>query len=131
MAAAAASREQRAHGERREYRCDPHRGAHSLSPCRRRAATRGAATALGERRARRAAAREPEAAASRGQAQLIEVRERLREKFLLIAPCTHQAACGLLVPENERHWCHQFALPPSGIMENCPRNARKPRARSS
>jgi len=47
---------------------------------------------------------------------LIEVRERLREKFLLIAPCTHQAACGLLVPENERHWCHQFALPPSGIM---------------
>src|SRR3989441_2168754 len=47
---------------------------------------------------------------------LIEVRERLREKFLLIAPCTHQAACGLLVPENERHWCHHFASPPAGIM---------------
>jgi len=47
---------------------------------------------------------------------LIEVRERLREKFLLIAPCTHQAGCGLLVPENERHWCHHFASPPAGIM---------------
>jgi ribosomal protein RSM22 (predicted rRNA methylase) len=47
---------------------------------------------------------------------LIEVRERLREKFLLIAPCTHQAACGLRVPENERHWCHHFASPPAGIM---------------
>jgi Mitochondrial small ribosomal subunit Rsm22 len=47
---------------------------------------------------------------------LIEVRERLREKFLLIAPCTHQAACGLRAPENERHWCHHFASPPAGIM---------------
>jgi hypothetical protein len=47
---------------------------------------------------------------------LIEVRERLREKFLLIAPCTHQAACGLCAPENERHWCHHFAKPPAGIM---------------
>ena len=47
---------------------------------------------------------------------LIEVRELLREKFLLIAPCTHQAACGLRTPENERHWCHHFASPPAGIM---------------
>jgi hypothetical protein len=47
---------------------------------------------------------------------LIEVRERLREKFLLIAPCTHQAACGLCAPGNERHWCHHFAAPPAGIM---------------
>jgi SAM-dependent methyltransferase len=47
---------------------------------------------------------------------LIEVRERLREQFLLIAPCTHQAACGLFAPENERHWCHHFASPPPNIM---------------
>jgi hypothetical protein len=47
---------------------------------------------------------------------LIEVRERLREQFLLIAPCTHQAACGLLALGNERHWCHHFAAPPAGIM---------------
>jgi hypothetical protein len=47
---------------------------------------------------------------------LITRRENLREQFLLIAPCTHQAACGLLTPENERHWCHHFASPPAGIM---------------
>ena len=47
---------------------------------------------------------------------LIAMREALHEQFLVIAPCTHQAACGLLAPENGRHWCHHFAEPPSGIM---------------
>ena len=47
---------------------------------------------------------------------LIAMREALREQFLVVAPCTHQAACGLLAPENGRHWCHHFAAPPSGIM---------------
>jgi len=47
---------------------------------------------------------------------LIAMREALREQFLVIAPCTHQATCGLLAPENARHWCHRFAAPPSGIM---------------
>ena len=47
---------------------------------------------------------------------LIAVRERLRANFLVIAPCTHQCACGLLAPENVRHWCHHFAKPPPGIM---------------
>jgi len=47
---------------------------------------------------------------------LIAIREQLREKFLLIAPCPHQGACGLLIPQNARHWCHHFARPPHGIM---------------
>jgi len=47
---------------------------------------------------------------------LIALREALREQFRVIAPCTHQAGCGLLAPENARHWCHYFAAPPSGIM---------------
>ncbi len=47
---------------------------------------------------------------------LISVREHLGDAFLLIAPCTHQAACGLLAPANERHWCHHFASSPPGIM---------------
>ena len=47
---------------------------------------------------------------------LIAVRERLREEFEVIAPCTHQAACGLLTAGNARHWCHNFAAPPPGIM---------------
>ena len=46
---------------------------------------------------------------------LIEVREQLRDRFRLVAPCTHQAACGLLAPENARHWCHHFATPPVGV----------------
>jgi hypothetical protein len=46
---------------------------------------------------------------------LIAVREQLRDRFRMIAPCTHQRACGLLTPENTRHWCHHFAAPPVGI----------------
>jgi SAM-dependent methyltransferase len=46
---------------------------------------------------------------------LIELREILRTDFRVVAPCTHQAACGLLAPENARHWCHAFAPPPSAI----------------
>lgn len=47
--------------------------------------------------------------------RLIAIRERLRATFNVIAPCTHSAICGLLVPGNERHWCHHFATPPSEI----------------
>jgi hypothetical protein len=46
---------------------------------------------------------------------LIEIREQLRGRFRLIAPCTHQTGCGLLAPDNARHWCHHFAAPPSEI----------------
>lgn len=47
---------------------------------------------------------------------LIALREALREQFNVIAPCTHQGACGLLAAQNARHWCHHFAAPPAGIM---------------
>ncbi len=46
---------------------------------------------------------------------LIAIRERLRQRFHLIAPCTHQERCGILAPENERHWCHHFAEPPPEV----------------
>jgi len=42
-------------------------------------------------------------------------REQLRERFRVIAPCPHQTACGVLAAGNERHWCHFFASPPSGL----------------
>lgn len=32
-----------------------------------------------------------------------------------VAPCPHQAACGMLATGNDRHWCHFFAAPPAGI----------------
>ena len=46
-----------------------------------------------------------------------------RERWLaaggnVVAPCTHRAACGLLAPGNERHWCHYFASPPPEIFAN-------------
>lgn len=44
--------------------------------------------------------------------QLIQLRERLRDRFNLVAPCPHQNSCGLLAVGNESHWCHQFAEPP-------------------
>ncbi|MBM3978374.1 MAG: hypothetical protein FJ299_15475 [Planctomycetes bacterium] len=43
------------------------------------------------------------------------VRERLRATHHVIAPCPHQQTCGLLAPEQERHWCHFFALPPNDV----------------
>ncbi len=46
---------------------------------------------------------------------LIELREQLRDRFRAVAPCTHQGACGLLAPDNARHWCHHFAPPQPGI----------------
>lgn len=50
--------------------------------------------------------------------RLIRVRERLLAEgnpHHVVAPCTHQAPCGLLEPENERHWCHHFAAPPQEV----------------
>jgi hypothetical protein len=47
---------------------------------------------------------------------LLAWRERLSNAgFNLVAPCTHGAACGLLAPGADRHWCHHFAPPPTGI----------------
>jgi ribosomal protein RSM22 (predicted rRNA methylase) len=43
---------------------------------------------------------------------LVAIREELRNTFAVVAPCTHQSACGLLAPDNQRHWCHHFARPP-------------------
>lgn len=47
---------------------------------------------------------------------LIGWREKaLAGGFQAIAPCTHQAACGLLAGGNTQHWCHHFAEPPMNI----------------
>ncbi len=46
------------------------------------------------------------------------LREEFRPSFHLVAPCTHQEACPILAPGNERHWCHHFAPPPGEIFAN-------------
>lgn len=43
------------------------------------------------------------------------IRDELKDAFTVIAPCTHQSSCPLNSAENERHWCHFFAPPPSEI----------------
>ncbi len=47
---------------------------------------------------------------------LIAMRERLRAEFAIVAPCPHDARCGMLAAGNERHWCHGFADSRPGIM---------------
>ncbi len=39
----------------------------------------------------------------------------LNNGLKVVAPCPHQAACGVLATGNDRHWCHFFATPPTGI----------------
>lgn len=42
------------------------------------------------------------------------VRERLLATLDMLAPCTHQAACGALAPGNDP-WCHLFARAPQAV----------------
>ncbi len=46
---------------------------------------------------------------------LIAFRQEWLAEFTVIAPCTHQALCGMLRPHNAPHWCHHFAAPPPGL----------------
>lgn len=50
--------------------------------------------------------------------KLISIREELQAGFRTIAPCPHQGRCGMLTPENERHWCHHFAKAPAEAFQS-------------
>jgi len=52
-----------------------------------------------------------EPGSQRTSRRLAAARERLLRTFDVLAPCTHQAACGLLAPERGSDWCHHFARP--------------------
>ena len=39
-------------------------------------------------------------------ARIVALRQALLGELYPVAPCTHRANCGLLTPENARHWCH-------------------------
>lgn len=47
--------------------------------------------------------------------RLIDLREKLNGAMKPVAPCFHANKCGLLTPENERHWCHFFVSPPNVV----------------
>ncbi|MES2570607.1 MAG: small ribosomal subunit Rsm22 family protein, partial [Verrucomicrobiota bacterium] len=62
-----------------------------------------------------------EAGAHLESRRLSETRDRIlshRRGLVAVAPCTHQAGCGMLAPGNEQHWCHHFAQPPSEIFQS-------------
>lgn len=50
--------------------------------------------------------------------KLIAVREQLSQDFSIIAPCPHQGKCGMLTPDNDSHWCHNFAEPPAAVFQS-------------
>ncbi len=49
---------------------------------------------------------------------LVELRERLRGHFEVLAPCPHQAACGLAPGRRPRDWCHFFAPVPAVVFQS-------------
>ena len=49
---------------------------------------------------------------------IAEVREVLLPEFAAVAPCTHQARCGMLAAANAPHWCHHFATVPPEIFRD-------------
>jgi len=62
-----------------------------------------------------------DAGTHRESRRLIAVREKILasgDAPAMVAPCTHAARCGMLVPENARHWCHHFAEPPSDVFQD-------------
>lgn len=42
----------------------------------------------------------------------------LKAGHQVIAPCTHALSCPMLAPQQERHWCHFFASPPTEIFQS-------------
>lgn len=51
-------------------------------------------------------------------ADLITMREDLREHMTVVAPCPHTDQCGLIRNNNQEDWCHNFAKPPSKIFHD-------------
>ena len=49
---------------------------------------------------------------------LIAFREEWLRDFAVVAPCTHAAGCGMLHAHNAPHWCHHFAAPPPGLLND-------------
>lgn len=48
---------------------------------------------------------------------LAAIRDRWCAERPIILPCTHDHPCPLFTAGNERHWCHNFAKPPSSVFQ--------------
>lgn len=49
---------------------------------------------------------------------LNQVRDACRGKLEILAPCTHQAPCGMLAADQAGNWCHFFAAVPSEVFRS-------------
>jgi ribosomal protein RSM22 (predicted rRNA methylase) len=49
---------------------------------------------------------------------LVDFREIALKHHQIVSPCFHQQPCGLLLPENERHWCHFFGASPTHVFHD-------------
>ncbi len=50
--------------------------------------------------------------------RIIALRQALLGEMHPVAPCTHRADCGLLTPDNTRHWCHFHGDVPAEIFSD-------------
>jgi ribosomal protein RSM22 (predicted rRNA methylase) len=50
--------------------------------------------------------------------RLSALRAEMRDDFEALAPCTHDAACGILAAGQESNWCHHFARPPAEVHQS-------------
>lgn len=50
--------------------------------------------------------------------KLVAVREKIRDRFPILAPCPHQTLCPMQQKENASHWCHHFASPPNEVFRS-------------
>ena len=46
--------------------------------------------------------------------RLSKIRDRLLDRYEVVAPCPHQAGCPTL-RDGDQHWCHLFAKPPADV----------------
>jgi len=54
----------------------------------------------------------------KASAQLIQIREELRNELTVLAPCPHQESCGLLSNSRKSDWCHFFAAAPPSVFQS-------------
>jgi ribosomal protein RSM22 (predicted rRNA methylase) len=50
--------------------------------------------------------------------RLSTLRDVLRDELEPLAPCTHDAVCGMLAEGQESDWCHHFARPPAEVHQS-------------
>jgi hypothetical protein len=59
-----------------------------------------------------------EAGRAQESRKLGQIRDRLAAEKTIVAPCPHQAPCGMLRLQQQQDWCHFFADPPRDVFQS-------------